>query len=163
MFGTLIPRRESATFDRLEREMHGLVDRFFGGDGGWLVPTTQFMPSLNVAETETAFEVTAELPGLKPEEFEVEFKAGELWITGETKQEKEERGKTWHRVERRYGEFRRVVPLPETVDPDKAEATYHDGVLKVMVPKTLKAQPKHVPVKVETKPTNGHEAAPAEK
>ncbi|MGD9646202.1 MAG: Hsp20/alpha crystallin family protein [Pirellulales bacterium] len=158
MFGTLIPRRESAAFDRLEREMHGLVDRFFGGEGGWLVPTTQLVPSLNVAETETAFEVSAELPGLKPEEFEVEFKNGELWITGESKQEKEERGKTWHRVERRYGEFRRVVPMPESVDPDKAEAEYRDGVLKVTVPKTEKAQAKHVPVKVEATDTNGQKA-----
>ncbi|MBX9788296.1 MAG: Hsp20/alpha crystallin family protein [Pirellulales bacterium] len=155
MFGTLIPRRESAAFDRLEREMHGLVDRFFGGDGGWLVPTTQFMPNMNIAESETAFEVTTELPGLKPEEFQVEFKNGELWIVGESKEEKEERGKTWHRVERRHGEFRRVVPLPETVNPDKAEATYRDGVLKVTVPKSEKAQPKHVPIKIEATPPKG--------
>ena len=66
-------------------------------------------------EKEDKFEVTVDLPGLKPEEVEVEFKGDSLWITGERKEEKEKKDKTYHRVERSYGEFRRVLPLPSAV------------------------------------------------
>jgi HSP20 family protein len=103
-----------------------------------------------MVENENEFQVTVELPGLKPEEFNVEVKNGELWITGEKKEETEEKGKTFHRLERRYGEFTRVLPLPATVDEGKVEAKLDGGVLTVRVPKTEEAKPRHVPVEVKT-------------
>jgi HSP20 family protein len=102
---------------------------------------------VNVAETETAYEVTLELPGMKPEEFKVELKDRDLWITGEKKEEKEEKGKTFHRIERSYGEFRRVIPLPGEVAEEKIAAEYKEGVLHILVPKTEKAKPRRVEVK----------------
>ncbi len=90
--------------------------------------------------------MTVELPGLKPEEFHVELRNHELWVTGEKKEEKEEKGKTFLRVERRYGEFKRVIPLPENVNAEKVAAEFREGVLKIAIPKTAETKPKEVQV-----------------
>ena len=147
MFGTLVPRVERLPrpLVRFEREMGNLMERLFNPEEGrWLVG---FVPAANVAETETGYEVTIELPGMKPEEFKVELKNGELWVTGEKREEKEEKGRTFHRVERTYGEFCRAIPLPGEVAEAKIEAEYKEGVLKILVPKTEKAKPRRVEVK----------------
>ena len=149
MFGTLVPRVERLPrpLVRFEREMENLMERLFNPDDGrWLVG---FVPAANVVETETAYEVTLELPGMKPEEFKGELKNGDLWVTGEKREEKEEKGKTFHRVERTYGEFRRVIPLPGEVAEAKIEAEYKEGVLKILVPKTEKAKPRRVEVRAK--------------
>ncbi len=125
--------------------METLMNRFFGPEGFWT--GGDFVPKTNVAETETEYEVTVDLPGLKPEDFTVELKNGELWIIGERKEEKEQRGKTFHRVERHCGEFRRIVPFPTAVAEDKVTAQYTEGVLKVTVPKTEELKPRHIAVK----------------
>ena len=70
-----------------------------------------------------------------------------MWITGEVEEEREEEGKTYHRLERRHGEFQRVLPLPENVDEECIEASFRDGVLTIVVPKTEEARPKHIEVK----------------
>jgi HSP20 family protein len=131
----------------VEREFENLMERFFGPDEnrwlGW--PTSA--PVANVAETEENVEVTVELPGMKPEEFTVELKNGELWISGERKAELEQKGKTFHRIERSYGEFRRVIPMPAAVNEEKIEAEYKEGLLRILVPKTEKSKPRHVKVK----------------
>ena len=147
MFGTLVPRMERLPrpLVRFEREMENLMDRFFRPEEGrWLA---EFVPAVNVAETETGYEVSLELPGMKREEFKVELKNGDLWVSGEKKEEKEEKGKSFHRVERTYGEFCRVIPLPGEVSADKISAEYKEGVLRIVVPKTEKAKPRHVEVK----------------
>jgi HSP20 family protein len=79
------------------------MNRIMGTEEGRWPVWAGFTPTFNLAETEVGFEVTMELPGMKPEEFKVEVKNGELWVTGEKKEEKEEKGKTFHRVERTYG------------------------------------------------------------
>jgi HSP20 family protein len=126
--------------------MNELMDQFFGSDGGTEL-ALWFAPRINLAETDQAFEVTVDLPGMKPEEFSVELKEGQLWITGERRQESEEKGKTYHRVERQYGRFQRVIPLPAAVNPDKIEAEYKDCVLHITLPKDETAQPKRIPIK----------------
>jgi HSP20 family protein len=147
MVRSVIPwTRRVPTFEKFENEMNRLMERFFTPEEGeWTA--AMFTPSTNVVETETGYEVSVELPGMKPEEFNVEFKEGSLWISGEKKEEKEEKGKTYHRIERHYGEFRRIVPLPGTVSEEKVEAEYKDGVLKVVVPKAEAAKPKKIEVK----------------
>jgi HSP20 family protein len=133
-------------FGRLEDEMEELFKRI-GDDGGWLTPTSYFVPTVDVVEGKEAFEVTVDLPGMKPEEVNVEVKEGDLWITGKRTEEKEETDKTYHRVERRHGEFRRVLSLPATVDGDKVTAKYDNGILKVTVPKVEAAKAKRIEVK----------------
>ena len=107
----------------------------------------KFLPEANLAETDKAVEVTVELPGMKPEEVKVEIKGEQLWITGEKKEEKEEKGKTFHRIERRAGMFRRIFALPVEVEQEKVEAKFTDGVLRVTLPKAEKVAPKQIEVK----------------
>ena len=151
MTRSLIPWRTRVpeTFRRFEDEMERMFDRFVGGEeNGGTFPVLH-QPRVNIAETGTHYEVTVDLPGLKPEEVNVELKDGDLWITGERKEEKEEKGKTYHTIERRYGQFRRVVGLPTSVDPEKVDAQYKDGVLRVHVAKTDQAKPRKIEVKAE--------------
>jgi HSP20 family protein len=132
-------------FDQMEKEMQDLMEGFWGSGGR--LATMNFVPSVDFVEKENEFEVTVDLPGMKPEEVKVEFKEGALWVTGERKEEKEESGKTYHRVERSYGEFRRVLPLPSAVKEDQIEAKFTDGVLKVSVPKSEVVETKRIEVK----------------
>lgn len=105
-------------------------------------------PSVDIAETAEAFEIRAELPDVKKEDVKVSVEDGELRISGERKQEKEEKGKKFHRVERSYGSFMRSFTLPENVDDSKLTAEYKDGLLNVRLPKTERAKPKAIAVKV---------------
>jgi HSP20 family protein len=107
----------------------------------------EFVPNANVLETEKAVEVTLELPGIKPEEVKVEMVEGRLAVSGEKREEKEEKGKTFHRIERRAGAFRRLISLPAAVEEAHAEATFANGVLKVTLPKVPEAMPRMIPVK----------------
>lgn len=129
----------------LRTEFDNMLSRFFEGGNG--MNLSKWTPDVNVSESDKEFEVKVDLPGLKPEDFSVELRHGDLWITGERKEETEEKGKTWHRFERHYGQFRRVLPLGQDVDPDHVEAEYKEGILRVVVPKAEVAQPKKVQVK----------------
>lgn len=119
----------------------------FGPETGMLGRDFKFMPEANVTETEKAIEVAVELPGLKPEDVKVELHDQQLWVTGEKKEEKEETGKTFHRVERRTGSFRRVFGLPMEVDEGHVDAKFVDGVLTITLPKTEKVAPKKIEVR----------------
>ena len=77
----------------------------------------------------------------------MEVKDNQLWITGEKKEEQEQNGKRYHRVERRYGMFQRMIPLTTQVNADHIAADYKDGVLTVRVPKAESAKPKRIPIK----------------
>lgn len=126
------------------RGMDSLLAEFFGDGpdfGGG------FVPKANVAETENEYEVTVDLPSVKSEALTVEYKDSELWITGERKHEKEEKSKTFHRVEKHYGRFERAIPLASPVDEGTISAESHDGVLRVIVPKAEQARTKRIEVK----------------
>jgi len=132
------------TLDDVRSEMNRLVEGFFDTEeteGGF------FAPRANFAETDKHYEVSVELPGLKPEDVHVEFKDGQLWISGERQAETEEKGKTFHRVERRYGQFRRVIGLGRDIVSEDIEAEYKNGLLTVTVPKAAAVQPKRIDVK----------------
>jgi HSP20 family protein len=148
MVRSLIPWGETLPrpFVRFENEMNKMLEEFFGRREPIEIMET-FVPMANLVETENEFEVTLDLPGLKPEEVNVELREGALWVSGERKEEKEEKGKTFHRMERRYGAFRRVIPLPTEVKEEKIEAEFHNGVLKVKLPKSEEVKPKHIEVK----------------
>lgn len=130
---------------RLEEEMERMMEPLFREENGWW--TKGFTPTTNVAETENEFEVTIDLPGMKAEEINIELKEGNLLISGEKKEEKEEKGKTYHRIERYYGEFCRLIPLTSPVKEEKVSAEYKEGVLKVTLPKTEEVKPRHIAVK----------------
>ena len=105
-----------------------------------------FMPAVDIQETDAEFIVKADLPDVKKEEIKIQFQDGVLAIEGERRREKEEKGKRFHKVEREFGRFVRRFALPTEVDPEKVRAEFKDGVLNVTLPKTPAAKPKLIDV-----------------
>jgi HSP20 family protein len=139
---TRVPRLTDFEMDfpKWMTEVIGPEAGVFGREG-------KFLPEVNVVETDKALEVAVELPGMKAEDVKVEIRENALWVTGEKKEEKEEKGKTFHRIERRAGMFRRVLPLPVEVMEQQVDARFVDGVLKVTLPKAEKVAPKQIEIK----------------
>jgi HSP20 family protein len=108
----------------------------------------QWSPSVDVQETDTEYLVKADLPAVKKEDVKVSVEDGILSLEGERKQEQEEKGKKFHRVERSYGKFVRRLTVPTDVDQQKLTAEFKDGVLSVHLPKSPEARPRTVDVKV---------------
>lgn len=131
-------------FEDLGKEMTRLFSHFGDAENG---ESRVFAPRIDIAETDTSYEVTLDLPGMTAQDFNIEFKDGQLWISGERKHANAQKGKTFHRVERYHGQFRRVITLGTDVDADKVEATYRDGVLNLHVPKAESVQPRRINVK----------------
>lgn len=129
-----------------ERPFPGRLAR--AGEGKDAMTTFDWAPTVDVIETAEEFQIKAELPEVTKEEVKVSVDAGVLRIEGERKQEKEEKGKKYHRVERSYGSFLRTFALPDNVDESKVKAEFKDGVLNVRLPKAEKAKPKAIEVKV---------------
>lgn len=147
---SLVPFRERVLrrpFERVVEEIEDAMERLWEeGDGRSLRLETYF-PKANLAETDNAFEVSIDLPGMKPDEIKVEMRDGNLQLSGERKEEKEEKGKTFHRIERSYGSFCRTIPLPAKVEEGKIEANFADGVLNITLPKSEQTKPKVIAVK----------------
>ena len=112
------------------------------------IATADWYPSVDVAETERAFHIHAELPGVKKEDIKVNVNDGVLTLSGHRKAKLEEKGKKFHRVERSYGSFSRSFALPDNVKPDSVQANFQDGVLEVDLPKSIDEKPKQVDVKI---------------
>jgi HSP20 family protein len=108
-----------------------------------------WMPTVDIKEDEKEYLIQAEVPGIDKKDVKVTIQEGVLSIQGERKQEKEEKGSRFHRVERSYGTFVRSFTLPEDVAEDKLKAEFKDGMLLVHLPKTEKAKPKAIEVRVE--------------
>ena len=105
-------------------------------------------PAVDIQETGKEYVVKADLPEVKKEDVKVHLEDGVLTIEGERKQEKEESGKKFHRIERAYGQFMRRFGLPAEVDAAKVQAEFKDGVLNVRLPKTPNGKAKSVDIKV---------------
>jgi HSP20 family protein len=147
MTRTLTPwtRRLPRLFD-VEMDFPRWMTETFGTETG-LGRDFEFMPEANVTENDKAIEVAIDLPGLKPEDVKVELHDRTLSISGEKKEEKEDKTKTFHRIERRSGSFRRVFTLPFDVDESQVDAKFADGVLNITLPKSEKAAPKKIEIK----------------
>jgi len=114
-------------------------------DGGFFA---DFSPAVDVQETDKEYIVKADLPDVKKEDVKVGIEDGVLTLEGERKQEKEEKNKKFHRVERAYGKFVRRLALPTEVDAQKVAAEFKDGVLNVHLPKAETVKPRAIAVKV---------------
>ena len=137
--GTNVPvrRREEDALLDLRDEMNRLFDGFFERPFG-LMPFDgestvmgDFAPQVNVSETDKEITVSAELPGMEPDDIDVTLDHNNLVISGEKHAEKEEKDKRYYRLERSYGSFYRAIPLDSEVDEDKIDASFKRGVLKV--------------------------------
>ncbi|WP_235896470.1 Hsp20/alpha crystallin family protein [Oceanidesulfovibrio marinus] len=109
-------------------------------------PRTMGYPALDIAENEDSVTVTAEVPGMKAEDIDVTLERGVLTIKGEKKFEDERKGENFHRIERSYGSFQRVVQLPTEVDDEKVTANYKDGVLTLSMPKSPAAKKRKIEI-----------------
>jgi HSP20 family protein len=109
---------------------------------------TAWSPAIDVQETDAEYLVKADLPEVAKNELKIGIDDGVLTVEGERKQEKEEKGKKFHRVERSYGKFVRRLAVPSDVDESKVAAEFKDGVLNVHLPKSPAAKPRAIDVKI---------------
>lgn len=142
----------SDPFNQLQRE----VDRLFGDFSHSLSterwPFTRNGPltlRVDVSETNKALEVSAELPGVEEKDIDVSLNDDMLTIRAEKKAEKESKEKTWHTVERSYGSVQRTIGIPFAVDPDKVDAKFDKGVLKITLPKPPENERKSRNIKIK--------------
>ncbi len=137
------PQNVWTEMNRLRNEM----DRLFGGGDGLRRFRTSVYPPLNLWEDDDHLFVEAELPGFELSELEIMVTGeNQLSLKGERKQPELGKG-TWHRQERGYGSFGRIIELPEHVDADKVSAEFKHGVLTITMPKKEESKPRRIEVK----------------
>jgi len=134
--------------DRLQR-VFGPRRLVHGNGGREAMTVADWIPSVDVAEDPERYLIKVEIPEVKREDVKVDVQDGVLTIHGERKQEKEEKGKRFHRIERSYGTFLRSFTLPDDVDGSQIVAEFKDGILNVTLPKSEAARPKAIEVKVK--------------
>lgn len=149
-----VKRERENPFTLLRHDMDMLVNDFFRGVemepffGRYDMP---FSPSVDITESEREIRVSAELPGMNEKDIDITLNHDSLTIKGEKKEEKEDKGKDYYRMERSYGTFCRTIPLPVEIETDKVSADYRKGILTITIPKSSKVleEKKKIPVKVE--------------
>ena len=153
---SLLPRRKrrgdiglrkdhEGPYPAFRREMDRLLDRFFRSlddepFGAIEAMEGDFMPSIDVRETNKEIKVTAELPGMDENDIDITLSKASLTLKGEKKEETEDQGKDYFRIERRFGSFYRVIPVVAEVDESKVDARFKKGVLTIRLPKSAEAQ-----------------------
>jgi len=150
-----IRRDYESPFQALSREMNRLFNDFrsrfdiepFGFSRGEM---GVFTPSVDVTENDKEVRITSELPGIEEKDIDITLSKDSVTIKGEKKQETEDKGKDYYRMERSYGSFQRTVPLPAEIDDDKAQAEFKKGVLRITLPKTAEAQKAHKKIEVKS-------------
>lgn len=151
MNAPLIPKKtgqlaswRSDPFAALRDEMNALRARLLG-DEPWFADA---VPATDVVETDSQIEVRLDLPGMKPEDVDVQISGTTLTVRGEVREEKgEEKDKTFHRIERRHEAFSRSLTLPCAVDEQRASAEFRQGVLTIALPKAEEAKARKIAVK----------------
>jgi HSP20 family protein len=131
-------------FEQLTGQMNELLESAFGIAPSAARSESAWAPLVDIEETDDAYVIDADVPGVKTDDVNVEIRDNQLVITGELK-ERERKG-LLRRQTRRTGRFDYRVTLPSDVEPDNVDAALHDGVLNVRVPKTAKATPRRIDV-----------------
>jgi HSP20 family protein len=133
-------------FSELER-MRRQLERVFEGPAMARRDLAGVFPLINLTENKDSFFIRAELPGLKPEDLDIQATANSVSISGERKIPTEDKNARYHRREREAGRFSRVVGLPSEINSGKVDASLVNGVLTVVVPKAEMAKPRQISVK----------------
>jgi HSP20 family protein len=144
------PFREFVT---LQDRMNRLFHESFADNREETLTTTTFAPPVDVYEDEHTVTLKVEVPGIEEKDIDVRIENNTLTVHGERKFEKEEKEENYRRVERQYGSFTRTFTLPTTVDPEKVQADYDKGVLKIQLAKKAEAKPKQIKVNVGSQKT----------
>ncbi len=141
----LIPTPNLASF---RKEVDRFLDRIREGDAFDLLSTSDWIPNMDFWEKADAFTVKLEVPGIEPKDIEVQFQNGLLTVRGQkAKVETEEKDARFYRSERSYGSFVRNLRMPAGVDEKLIGATFKNGVLTIMLPKTVEARAQTIPIK----------------
>jgi HSP20 family protein len=137
-----------ATLPQPRDPFQSLFQRLFGDTVPELYAVeTNGMPRTNISETDTAYELSFELPGVEEKDIQVHMQDQTLMVTADRRNHKETEGKRWHRVEHRYGQFSRTISLPHDATNKGIEAVYRQGVLTVTVPKAPESRPAKIEVR----------------
>ena len=141
--------RGGGAFSPLMR-LHGEIDRMFDSffrDFGMQLPDAAsggtpalLKPSVDIAENDRHYTITVEVPGVSEDDVQLSLTGRTLTISGEKRQEKTDEDRNWHRVERSYGAFRRVLSLPTDADQDDIQARFRNGVLTITIPRKAEAR-----------------------
>jgi len=137
-------REPWGAFDDLRREMDALLGKTGAGPPGG---HRGVFPATNLYETQEAYVLTAELPGVGSDDIDVSLKGTTVTIRGERKVDRGDGETNIHRLERQSGSFRRAFELPVAIDPDKVEAIHKNGVLMLRLPKAAEHQPRQISVR----------------
>ena len=137
--------------------LHDCVDHLFedslrglrGSQRAEALEGTAWAPAVDILEKDNEVVLRADLPGLDPKDVEIQVQNGTLTLRGERKFESDVKEDNFRRVERVHGSFVRSFSLPQSVDPEKVEAEYKNGVLEVKLPKRPEAKPKQIKVAVK--------------
>lgn len=123
-------------FSRMQREIERMADSVSGGsrevNGQRMVG-----PEVNISESDEAYHLEFDLPGVNKDDLDVTFEKGRLILRGERRSQKEEKGQRFRRVEKRYGSFERTLSLPDNIDSESIQARFENGVLELTIPKKL--------------------------
>ncbi|MDD5723609.1 MAG: Hsp20/alpha crystallin family protein [Syntrophales bacterium] len=138
---SLIPRTGSLQSTR------DFFDRLFEDEFLPLRGEKSWAPAFDISENEKGYMIRAELPGIDEKDLEITIAGGMLSVKGEKKQEAEEKGESYHRIERTYGSFHRSFRIPDAIQADKVDATYKDGILKLVIPKAQGSAVKKIQIK----------------
>lgn len=154
-----IDERVMANFDRqrsrraptsaltpLRRELDRLFDDYLSSRQGEGRGRAAWTPRMDVAETEEAYQISMDLPGVGKDDVQINYQQGRLIISGQRSDTSEEQGHQFHRRERLSGGFYRSLALPQNVRPDRIEASFSDGVLRIQVPKAEESKPRHIEI-----------------
>lgn len=142
-------RTRNRNLNSLQDEIDRVFDRFFpsrdqGEEGS--SPQTVWRPRMDLIETEDAYRLHLDMPGMSREELNISYKDNELVVSGERTSPRTHEDEEFVRVERSFGQFRRSFTLPRTVDAENISATYDNGVLTVTVPKTESVKPRQIEI-----------------
>ncbi len=145
----MLTRWTPSTYPTQRDPMTRLMDAFLNGTLGQSeeVSNRTWMPPVDIQETEEAFVLSAELPGLTKKDIEISIENSTLRLSGERKFERNVDKENYHRVERAYGSFSRSFSLPSQIDAEKVDANFKDGVLTITIPKAEHARPRRIAIK----------------
>lgn len=137
--GDLMPGqagRDLDPFSRMHREMDRMFEDFFGPRGSSGEAPILLRPSVDIAESKKEYRVSIEVPGVDEDDIDLTVEGQNLILSGEKRQETEDDDDGFHRVERHYGSFRRILTLPEDADSEGISAKFKKGVLDIRIPRT---------------------------
>jgi HSP20 family protein len=146
---TRLTRNRNRNLNSLQNEIDRVFDQFFSsGDQNRDGSSTQtvWRPRTDLIETDDTYRLHLDMPGMSRDELNISYKDNELVVSGERTSDRSGEDEEFVRVERSFGQFRRTLTLPRTVDAEHISATYDNGVLTVTVPKTETVKPRQIEI-----------------